>query len=568
MDRIVKDALQSPAARNPARTGKQQDGAGEAVQDHELQRILSQCQTRIRVVGTGGAGNNTLTRLSEVGVRGLESIAVNTDAQDLLAARADRKILIGRKLTGGLGAGSDPRIGEEAARESVEELRRALEGSDMVFITCGLGGGTGTGSAPIIAEVARSCKALTIAVVTLPFTEEGVVRWENARRGLEKLKKNADTVIVIQNDRLLDIVPDLPLTAAFRVADEILMNAVRGITELITQKGLVNLDFADVRTVMREGGTAMIGLGESSGPNRAAEAVERALRNPLLDVDITGATSALVNVTGGPDMTLKEAKEVMRGVAERLDPNAHIIWGARIDESLGDGLRVMVIATGLRSQGKTPEEVEQALKEIEITALADFDVKDPLLGEESLEAEPEEAAGERRAARVFDEIFAEECRGDIELLRQAVLRLNVGLNDPSILRTLRTACSNLGHTSALFEQKEMERLFAATTDVIDAALEGRYSFSHGLVKLFQEIPEAASSATAGERGALRNVKLLTRKMEGLLRAISQAGEAGAEDGGQAKTEEEKGEDVPPPPDYSSEEDAVRYIMKLFDRRSQ
>lgn len=564
MDRIVQEALQAGSSRPGGRVSASANADAREVQDNELQRILSQCQTRIRVIGTGGAGNNTLSRLSEVGVRGLETIAVNTDAQDLLAARADHKILIGRKLTGGLGAGSDPRIGEEAARESVEELRRALEGSDMVFVTCGLGGGTGTGSAPIIADVARSCNALTIAVVTLPFTEEGVVRWENARRGLEKLKKNADTVIVIQNDRLLDIVPDLPLNAAFRVADEILMNAVRGITELVTQKGLVNLDFADIRTVMRQGGTAMIGLGEGSGPNRAAEAVERALRNPLLDVDITGATSALVNVTGGPDMTLKEAKQVMRAVADRLDPNAHIIWGARVDESLGETLRVMVIATGLRHQGRSPEEVEQALKEVEITALANFDMREPLLDEELPEEEPEEDQ-EHKAVRVFDEIFADECRADVELLRQMAAKLDIGVNEASVLRSLRTVCLNLKNTAELFEQAEIARLFALTAEALDAALQGRYAFSRGLVRLFQDLPEAVTAAVAGERGAMRQVRILARKMESLLEMVQQAGAQAdpAKDG----SPREKREELPSPPDFSNEEDAVRYIKQLFDRPS-
>jgi len=566
MESIIREALKSGSPRESSAPRKRAGAGAQEVEDRELQKILNQCRTRIRVVGAGGAGNNTLSRLAEVGVKGLESVAVNTDAQDLLAARADRKILIGRKITGGLGAGSDPRIGEEAARESVDELRKALEGSDMVFVTCGLGGGTGTGSAPVIAEVARSCQALTIAVVTLPFTEEGVVRWENARRGLEKLKKNADTVIVIQNDRLLDIVPDLPLSAAFKVADEILVNAVRGITELVTEKGLVNLDFADVRAVMQQGGTAMIGLGESSGENRAAEAVEKALRNPLLDVDITGATSALVNVTGGPDMTLKEAKQVMQAVADKLDPNAHIIWGARVEESLGKAIRVMVIATGLKSQGRSPEEVEQALKEIELSALAQFDVKEPLLDEEP--PEQEEPDEDRRAAHVFDEIFEEESRGDVEVLRQAVAKLEVGVNEASLLRSVRNACVSLQNTAGLFGEEDIGKLCRATIEAVDAALEGRYSFSHSLVRLFQEIPEVIAAAAANESGARKQVRLLTRKIEGFLEVIrdaeSQGGGNGHESSGTEGTDET--EEIPePPPEYGSEEEAVQYIKQLFDR---
>ncbi len=570
MESIVRDALEKRSKKD-TETPKTKTRSSR---DQELESLLGKVRTVIRVVGTGGAGNNTLTRLNEVGVRGVESVAVNTDAQDLLATTASQKILIGREITGGLGAGSDPRIGEEAARENQEAIRAALEGSDMVFVTCGLGGGTGTGSAPVIAEIARSCQALTIAVVTLPFTEEGVVRWENARRGLERLKKNADTVIVIQNDRLLDIVPDLPLNAAFKVADEILVNAVRGITELVTEKGLVNLDFADVRTVMRRGGTAMIGLGESSGEDRAKEAVEKALRNPLLDVDITGAQSALVNVTGGSDLTLKEARQVMHAVAERLDPNAHIIWGARIDESLGKAIRVMVIATGLKVQGRSPEEVEQALKEVELTAVADFDVREPLLKEEP-EAEEEAQEEKSGAARVFDEIFVEESSADIELLRQATARLDVGVNEASVLKSIRNACQSLQGAAQLFGETEIDALCAVTIQTVDAALQGDFSFSHSLVRLFQEIPEAAAAIAKGEPGAIQSARLLTRKMEGFLEIIRETDTGGNGNGnghGQTEGSEtpegevEEPEQIPePPPEYESEEDAVKYIKQLFEQ---
>ena len=568
MESIVRDALEKRKKQEPSAAKTKERSS----KDQELESLLGRVRTVIRVVGTGGAGNNTLTRLNEVGVRGVESIAVNTDAQDLLATTASQKILIGREITGGLGAGSDPRIGEEAARENQDAIRAALEGSDMVFVTCGLGGGTGTGSAPVIAEIARSCQALTIAVVTLPFTEEGVIRWENARRGLERLKKNADTVIVIQNDRLLDIVPDLPLNAAFKVADEILVNAVRGITELVTEKGLVNLDFADVRTVMRKGGTAMIGLGESSGEERAKQAVEKALRNPLLDVDITGAQSALVNVTGGSDLTLKEARQVMHAVAEKLDPNAHIIWGARIDESLGKAIRVMVIATGLKVQGRSPEEVEQALKEVELTAVADFDVREPLLKEEPEEPAQEEKPG---AAKVFDEIFAEESSADIELLRQATSRLDVGVNEASVLKSIRNACQSLQGAAQLFGETEIDALCTVTIQAVDAALQGDFSFSHSLVRLFQEIPDAAAAIAKGEPGAIQSARLLTRKMEGFLEIIRE-NELGGNGNGNGHDEEavaQTGDDqepeveqIPePPPEYESEEDAVKYIKQLFEQ---
>lgn len=316
--------------------------------DKELESILAEHLTKIKVVGCGGAGNNTISRLADVGIKGAELIGVNTDAQDLLYSAAPKKILIGRELTGGLGAGSDPQVGEEAAKESETELKSSLANSDMVFVTCGMGGGTGTGAAPVVAEIAKKTGALTIAIVTLPFTIEGMMRWENARTGLEKLRRVADTIILIPNDKLLEIVPDLPLNAAFKVADEILVNAVKGITELVTEEGLVNLDFADVRAIMKDGGTAMIGLGESDTENKAIDAVEKAIMNPLLDIDIAGAKGALINITGGPDMTLKDARIVMETVSSKLDPAARLIWGARIDKDMQNLIRVMLIVTGLK----------------------------------------------------------------------------------------------------------------------------------------------------------------------------------------------------------------------------
>ncbi|MFH1787133.1 MAG: cell division protein FtsZ [archaeon] len=325
---------------------------GSSREDKSLEDLLMSHRTRIRVIGAGGAGNNTLSRLMEVGIKGTEAIAVNTDAQDLLYTRADKKILIGKETTEGLGAGSDPKVGEAAAKETESEIKAALAGSDMVFLTCGLGGGTGTGAIPVIAEIAKKSGALTIAVVTLPFTVEGMMRWENARNGLERLRKVADTVILIPNDKLLELVPELPLNAAFKVADEILVNAVKGIAELVTEEGLVNLDFADIKAIMKDGGTAMIGLGESDTENRAIDSVEKALLNPLLDVDINGAKGALINITGGADMSLKDARIVMETISEKLDPAARVIWGARIDKELQNLMRVMLIVTGLRPQAQ------------------------------------------------------------------------------------------------------------------------------------------------------------------------------------------------------------------------
>jgi len=317
--------------------------------DRELEQVLEQARARISVVGCGGAGCNTVARIMEIGIKGADTIAVNTDAQDLLYTTADRKVLIGRDVTYGLGAGNEPEKGEKAAREDENLIKEQIHGSDMVFVTCGLGGGTGTGSSPVVAETARKLGALTVAVVTLPFTVEGKRRSQNAEQGLQRLQETADTVIVIPNDKLLDIAPDLPIAAAFKVADQLLMDSIKGITELITKPGLINLDFADVRTVMQNGGVAMIGVGESDTENRAAEAVEEALNSPLLDIDITGARGALVNVVGDPSLTLEEAEKIVGRVSESLDPEAHVIWGAQISEELKNAVRVMVILSGVHS---------------------------------------------------------------------------------------------------------------------------------------------------------------------------------------------------------------------------
>ncbi len=348
---------------NTSNTLKQQDI------DHELESLLSIQKAKIKVVGCGGAGNNTLNRINEVGIKGTETIAINTDAQDLLYTIATKKILVGRETTKGLGAGSIPKRGEEAAKESEKEIKDAIAGADMIFITCGLGGGTGTGTAPIVAELAQKMGALTVGIVTMPFNMEGHRRYENAIYGLEKLEKFVDTLIVIPNDKLLELAPDLPLHTAFKVADEILTNAVKGIAELVTKAGLVNLDFADIRTVMGNGGVALIGVGESDSENRAIEAVEKAIDNPLLDVDISGATGALINVAGGTDMTLEEAKNVVETVSRRLDDDAKIIWGAQIYEDLDKTIKTMLIITGVKSAqifGKGDDDDDNENKTIKV----------------------------------------------------------------------------------------------------------------------------------------------------------------------------------------------------------
>ncbi len=317
--------------------------------DQELEQILQKQSARIKVIGVGGGGGNCISRMQEIGIKGGEIVAINTDAQDLLYANADQKILIGREISKGLGAGSNPRIGQEAAKEQAQEIKKKLANSDLIFVTCGLGGGTGTGAAPVVAQMAKSQGALVIGVVTLPFTVEGAKRIENAMDGLERMEGIVDTLIVIPNDKLLDLAPDLPLPTAFKVADEILTNAVKGITELVTSSGLVNLDFADIKAIMLNGGVSLIGMGESDSNSRAEEAVDKALNNPLLDVDIKNAKGALVNVIGGPDLSLEEYKLVVQKIGEQLSPDAKLISGAQISKDLEKSLKVMVVITGVKS---------------------------------------------------------------------------------------------------------------------------------------------------------------------------------------------------------------------------
>ncbi|OGS49811.1 MAG: cell division protein FtsZ [Euryarchaeota archaeon RBG_16_68_12] len=350
MDSIVREVITRAGGEPRVPEAPTTSPAGFMADDAELERILASLRTNIKIIGIGGGGTNTIDRLVEAGIIGAELFACNTDAQHLLTIRAPHKILLGRRTTRGLGAGALPQVGEEAAREAEEELRAALQGADMVFLTCGLGGGTGTGATPYVAQMAKEMGALTIAICTFPFHAEGAVRAENAEYGLEKLRNFADTVIVIPNDKLIELVPRLALNAAFKVADDVLMRAIKGITEVITRPGLVNLDFNDIKTIMKGGGVAMIGLGESESDRRSEESIEEAINSPLIDVDISAATGALINVTGGTDMTVSEAEKVAEIVQSRISPSARIIWGAAIDPALQHKLRVMLILTGVKSK--------------------------------------------------------------------------------------------------------------------------------------------------------------------------------------------------------------------------
>jgi cell division protein FtsZ len=312
----------------------------------------------IKVVGVGGGGTNAVNRMVDAGLGGVEFIAVNTDAQALLMCDADVKIHIGSKVTRGLGAGADPNVGHAAGQESRDELKEALKGADMIFVTAGEGGGTGTGAAPIVAELGRELDALTVGVVTRPFAFEGRRRAEQAEQGIQNLRDRVDTLIVIENDRLLQVVEKrTPVTEAFRIADDILRQGVQGITDLITVPGLVNLDFADVRTIMREAGSALMGIGASTGESRAAEAARTAVSSPLLESSIDGATGILLNITGGPDLGLFEVNEAAEVVTSAADANANVIFGAVIDEGVGDEIRVTVIATGFGT--RTPRRRRQ-----------------------------------------------------------------------------------------------------------------------------------------------------------------------------------------------------------------
>jgi len=303
---------------------------------------------KIVVVGCGGAGNNTVNRLTSMGVQGAKTVAVNTDVRHLSRIKADQRILIGKELTRGLGAGGLPDVGKQAAHENEKDLKKALADADMVYVLAGLGGGTGTGSAPVVAKLAKELGTIVIGAVTMPFKIEGT-RIAKAEDGLFQLRQYCDTSIVIENDRLLKIAGDLPLDQAFGVADNLIATTIKGVTETISMPSLVNLDYADVKTIMHSGGVATVGFGESDTNNRAEEAVVKALTNPLLDVDYTGGSGALLHITGGQDLRLDEVNLIGEYVSKQLDPDAQVIWGSRIDPNFGGKIRVITIITGVNS---------------------------------------------------------------------------------------------------------------------------------------------------------------------------------------------------------------------------
>lgn len=328
--------------------------------DSNKRTLQTEAFARIKVIGVGGAGQNAVNRMMEEGIQGVEFIAANSDAQALTLSRAPIRVRLGDKITRGLGAGGDPEIGRKAAEESSDELYGALKGADMVFVTAGMGGGTGTGAAPVVSQIAKECGALTIGVVTRPFTFEGGKRSQSAESGVTKMKEHAHTLISIPNDRLLQLADKKSsLQDAFRMADEVLHQGIQGISELITIPGLINLDFADVRAIMSEGGAALMAVGRGSGDDRAKTAAEQAISSQLLDITIDGARGVLFNVTGGPNMTLFEVNQAAAIIRETAHPDVNMIFGAVIDPNMGDEIRCTVIATGFERSGVTRRALER-----------------------------------------------------------------------------------------------------------------------------------------------------------------------------------------------------------------
>ena len=333
---------------------------------------------QIKVIGVGGAGNNAVNRMIQHGLKGVDFISVNTDKQALYLSQATQKIQIGEKITKGLGAGANPDIGQKAAEESRDEILQTIKGADMVFITAGMGGGTGTGAAPVVAEIAKDQGILTVGVVTKPFLFEGRQRARNAENGIAQLKDKVDTLVTIPNDRLLQVVEKrTSMLDAFKVADDVLRQGVQGISDLIAVPGLVNLDFADVRTIMKEKGLAHMGIGKGNGDNRATDAAKQAIQSPLLETTIEGAKGVLLNITGGPNLGLFEVNEAAELVAQAADPEANIIFGAVIDENLEDEIQLIVIATGFEKQTEKQERKRvEKVRETAATAAAKNDSDD------------------------------------------------------------------------------------------------------------------------------------------------------------------------------------------------
>ena len=357
---------------------------------------------RIKVIGVGGSGHNAIHRMMETGIRGVEFVAINTDAQALHNSQADQKIHIGKTITRGLGAGMNPDIGRAAAEESKDEILEVIHNADMVFITCGMGGGTGTGAAPVVAELAKKTGVLTVGVVTKPFAFEGAKRREIAERGMDLLKQHVDTIIVIPNDRILQIIDKkTSLLDAFRTVDDVLRQGVAGISDLITTPGMINVDFADVKAVMQNAGSALMGIGRGTGENRAMDAARAAIDSPLLELSIDGARGVLFNVTGGKDLGMYEVEDAAKFITKSVDPEAKIIFGAVIDEEMDEEVKITVVATGFSAEGGTTSGGDVSYKRREEASYSKplenrpSDVKRPIFAPKVLDEEPEISTGDQ-----------------------------------------------------------------------------------------------------------------------------------------------------------------------------
>lgn len=348
---IIEGALGGASQASPANF--QTSKPAKSQEDLEIEKIAEQLSVCIKLVGCGGAGCNTVNRCSDEGLSGVQMLAINTDAKHLLSVKAPKKLLIGKVTTKGLGAGARPEIGEKAALENELDIKDWLKDSQIVFVTAGMGGGTGTSSSFVVARLAKELRALTVGVVTLPFKSEGELRMENAMAGLSRLSKVCDTTIVIPNDTLIELVPNLPVQAAFKVADELLLQTIKGLTDMLARAGLVNVDYADLRTILDEGGVSLIGVGEGEGKpmERIEDAVEEALNSPLLGkIDLKGARGALVRIVGGPEMSIEEAAKAAEMISTNIRPEARLIWGCSIEQDMKDRVKLLLIITGARSQ--------------------------------------------------------------------------------------------------------------------------------------------------------------------------------------------------------------------------
>ena len=387
---------------------------------------------RIRVIGVGGGGNNAVDRMIDAGIKSAEFVAMNTDYQALIRSKAELKIQLGAELTKGLGAGADPSIGEKAAQESIDQIKEVLQDNDLVFITAGMGGGTGTGAAPVVASIAREMGILTVAVVTKPFNFEGKKRMENAEKGIENLRQYVDTLVIIPNEKLLSVVPKgTPIVKAFQVADDVLRQGIQGISDLIVNPALINLDFNDVRTVMSDKGLAHMGIGCGEGENRTLEAVRQAVQSPLLETDIEGATGVIINVTGGLDISLSEVAEASKLVQDVVDSSANIIFGAGVDEELGDKVVVTIIATGFNGHTQRTPEFDMGAKLFDANA---FQATAEENKKEDLNSIRAEIAAEPAPAPARDPVMAGARTGEVNSSR-----MDTGDKDiPEFLRMIRS----------------------------------------------------------------------------------------------------------------------------------